>query len=72
MLIYLILLSTRPDMRRPPITMHAHRSSVFMKKYMHIAESFPEVVLLQMFGDESQETRKLMVSMKVKVRVQPM
>lgn len=39
-----------------------------MKKYMEIAEKFPGVVCLQIFGDESPDTRKLMVSMKVKVR----
>jgi len=34
---------------------------------MDIAERFPGVLLLQIFGDESPDTRKLMVSMKVKV-----
>jgi hypothetical protein len=43
---------------------------VFMKKYMYIAEQWPDVVLLQIFGDESPDTRKMMVSMKVKVRCQ--
>ncbi|GBF92257.1 thioredoxin [Raphidocelis subcapitata] len=40
---------------------------MFMKKYMDIAERFPNLVLLQVLGDESPDTRKLMVSMKVKV-----
>lgn len=40
---------------------------MFMKKYMEIAEKLPGVVCLQIFGDESPDTRKMMVSMKVKV-----
>jgi hypothetical protein len=39
-----------------------------MKKYMDIAQRFPGAVLMQLYGDESADTRKLMVSMKVKVR----
>lgn len=42
---------------------------MFLKKYMDIASRFPDTVLLQILGDESAETRKLMVSMKVKVRL---
>jgi thioredoxin-like negative regulator of GroEL len=38
-----------------------------MKKYIDITERFPSLVLLQILGDENAETRKLMVSMKVKV-----
>ncbi|KAI8465605.1 MAG: hypothetical protein J3K34DRAFT_436614 [Monoraphidium minutum] len=39
----------------------------FLKKYMAIAQQFPDAVLLQISGDESPDTRKLMMSMKVKV-----
>jgi hypothetical protein len=39
-----------------------------MKKYVAAAERFPGAVMMQIYGDESPETRKLMVTMKVKVR----
>lgn len=39
----------------------------FLKKYAAIAERFPRLVAMQILGDESAETRKLMMSMKVKV-----
>ena len=58
-----------PGALRHPTPPHSPRTTpVFMKKYMDIAQRFPGVVLMQVYGDESPETRKLMVSMKVKVR----
>lgn len=39
----------------------------FMKKYMAVAQRYQDVLLLQIFGDESADTRKLMVTMKVKM-----
>ena len=44
-----------------------HTPPEFLKVYMDIARRFPEAVLMQILGDESPDTRRLMVKMKVKV-----
>jgi hypothetical protein len=40
---------------------------MFLRKYMRLAEKFPEVVCLDIFGDESPATRKLMIGWQVRV-----
>jgi hypothetical protein len=40
---------------------------MFLRKYMRLAEKFPEVVCLDIYGDESPGTRKLMISWQVRV-----
>ena len=38
-----------------------------MKKYISMASRFPDVACMQLYGDESPDTRRMMVTMKVKV-----
>lgn len=40
---------------------------MFLRKYMRLAERFPEVLMLDIYGDESPGTRKSMMEWQVKV-----
>uniref|UniRef100_A0A383VHJ7 Thioredoxin domain-containing protein n=1 Tax=Tetradesmus obliquus TaxID=3088 RepID=A0A383VHJ7_TETOB len=40
---------------------------MFTRKYMSIAQRFPEVVCCELYGDETPETRKMMIRLQVKV-----
>ena len=39
---------------------------MFARKYARLAESFPEVVMMEIYGDETPDTRRFMVEMKIK------
>jgi hypothetical protein len=40
---------------------------MFLRKYTRLAERFPEVLMLEVYGDESPNTRKTMMEWQVKV-----
>eukprot|EP00775_Hariotina_reticulata_P005338 gene5339-5575_t len=40
---------------------------MFTRKYLALAERFPEVVMCEVYGDETPDTRKMMMKMQVKV-----
>ncbi|KAF8058131.1 Thioredoxin F-type [Scenedesmus sp. PABB004] len=40
---------------------------MFTRKYLAVAEKFPEVVVAEVFGDDSPELRKMMIGLGVKV-----
>eukprot|EP00878_Enallax_costatus_P001057 GHUV01001192.1.p2 GENE.GHUV01001192.1~~GHUV01001192.1.p2 ORF type:complete len:220 (+),score=40.27 GHUV01001192.1:113-772(+) len=40
---------------------------MFTRKYMAIAERFSECILCELYGDETPETRKMMIRLQVKV-----
>lgn len=40
---------------------------MFTRKYMSIAERFPECILCELYGDETPDTRKMMMRLQVKV-----
>lgn len=40
---------------------------MFTRKYQRIAEAYPGVTFLEIYGDDSKETRKLMISMSIRV-----
>eukprot|EP00884_Botryococcus_braunii_P019581 jgi/Botrbrau1/6306/Bobra.0339s0017.1 len=39
---------------------------MFGRKYARLAEAFPDCLFLEIIGDESQETRKMMIKLEVK------
>lgn len=39
---------------------------MFVRKYARMADAFPEVVMLEIYGDETPDTRRFMVEMKIK------
>lgn len=41
---------------------------MFTRKFQRMAERFAEVVCLEIMGDESNDTRKMMMSMQIRVR----
>lgn len=40
---------------------------MFTRKYLSIAQRFPDCILAEIYGDETPETRKMMMQMEVRV-----